>query len=72
MTEPDYQRTCPTCGQVNEGEPYDIGDGPEFSCVNCEWCWGALGQSLTDSWMTRVEWPVTHRLTIDPGLPPSE
>lgn len=41
-------RTCPTCGTVNDGDPYDIGDGPEFACPNCEWCWGANGQDLTE------------------------
>lgn len=44
----DYLRTCPSCGTVNDQEPYDIGDGPEFACPNCEWCWGANGQDLTD------------------------
>jgi hypothetical protein len=37
---------CPTCGLVAERETYDIGSGPELSCVNCEWCWGAEGQDL--------------------------
>jgi hypothetical protein len=48
MTEyTSAQRTCPSCGEVCTADPYDIGDGPEFSCRNCEWCWGALGQPLT-------------------------
>lgn len=40
------QRTCPSCGEMAIGHPYDIGSGPEFSCINCEWCWGAYGQEL--------------------------
>lgn len=39
-------RDCPCCGQRNEGEPYDIGSGPELSCSSCETCWGAEGQNL--------------------------
>jgi hypothetical protein len=27
-------------------EPYDIGSGPEMSCPDCEWCWGANNQPL--------------------------
>ena len=41
-----YLRKCPNCGQWHEGEPYDIGSGPEFCCRLCDWCWGALGQPL--------------------------
>lgn len=37
---------CPSCGEVAERTVYDIGSGPELSCANCEWCWGAAGQSL--------------------------
>lgn len=37
---------CPTCGLVTERRTYDIGSGPELSCANCEWCWGADGQPL--------------------------
>lgn len=37
---------CPTCGLVDERTAYDIGSGPELSCANCEWCWGARGQDL--------------------------
>lgn len=37
---------CPTCHVVAEREAYDIGSGPELSCANCEWCWGAEGQDL--------------------------
>jgi hypothetical protein len=37
---------CPACGLVAERETYDIGSGPELSCANCEWCWGAEGQDL--------------------------
>ena len=41
-----YETPCPHCGTVAVREPYDIGSGPELSCSNCEWCWGALGQPL--------------------------
>jgi hypothetical protein len=37
---------CPACGIVAERITYDIGSGPELSCANCEWCWGAEGQDL--------------------------
>lgn len=37
---------CPSCGEYAEREVYDIGSGPELSCVFCEWCWGAEGQDL--------------------------
>jgi hypothetical protein len=38
---------CPTCGaDASHLEVYDIGSGPELSCPNCEWCWGAEGQPL--------------------------
>ena len=37
---------CPSCGAVAERRVYDIGSGPELSCANCEWCWGAEGQPL--------------------------
>jgi hypothetical protein len=37
---------CPTCDAEAEREAYDIGSGPELSCANCEWCWGANGQPL--------------------------
>lgn len=37
---------CPTCGAVQSRRAYDVGSGPELSCANCEWCWGANGQSL--------------------------
>lgn len=39
-------QACPNCGQSVTMEPYDIGSGPEMSCSNCEWCWGADGQPL--------------------------
>ncbi|HET9646630.1 MAG TPA: hypothetical protein VFP34_00160 [Microlunatus sp.] len=42
-------RECPKCGTVNTGEPNDIGDGPEFVCATCQWCWGANGQVLGDA-----------------------
>lgn len=42
----DFIRTCPSCGAHHDGEPYDIGSGPEFNCRECDWCWGALGQAL--------------------------
>jgi len=38
--------TCPNCGRRNDGQPYDIGSGPELSCPSCEWCWSAEGQDL--------------------------
>jgi rubredoxin len=38
--------TCPSCGVTSNLEPYNIGSGPEYSCPNCEWCWGAEGQNL--------------------------
>lgn len=41
--------SCPSCGRYEKRETYDIGDGPELSCSNCEWCWGANGQPLTQS-----------------------
>ena len=47
-------RICPNCGEIYDGEPYDIGDGPEFACRVCEWCWGALGQSLTHKPIERL------------------
>ena len=37
---------CPNCGVETTRETYDIGSGPELSCANCEWCWGAEGQDL--------------------------
>lgn len=37
---------CPACGAVKRRETYDIGSGPELSCSQCEWCWGADGQPL--------------------------
>jgi hypothetical protein len=43
----DYVRACPSCGAHHDGDPYDIGDGPEFACPTCDWCWGALGQPLS-------------------------
>lgn len=37
---------CPNCGDVTMRRTYDIGSGPELSCAECEWCWGADGQEL--------------------------
>lgn len=37
---------CPLCGQEGTRTAYDVGSGPELSCANCEWCWGANGQDL--------------------------
>lgn len=45
MTEKITQR-CPNCDAEVTMRPYDIGSGPEMSCPNCEWCWGANGQAL--------------------------
>lgn len=43
-----FERTqnCPNCGKQVTMRPYDIGSGPEMSCPDCEWCWGADGQPL--------------------------
>jgi len=38
--------SCPSCEIVATRNIYDIGSGPEVSCANCEWCWGANGQDL--------------------------
>lgn len=46
MTREPITSACPACGTVAERETYDIGSGPELSCANCEWCWGAEGQHL--------------------------
>lgn len=40
------QSACPCCGRVAARTTYDIGSGPELSCADCEWCWGADGQGL--------------------------
>lgn len=40
------ESACPSCGVVATRMVYDIGSGPELSCANCEWCWGAEGQPL--------------------------
>ena len=45
---------CPSCGDVATRTVYDIGSGPELSCPNCEWCWGALGQALKPITMADV------------------
>lgn len=45
---------CPVCGLVEERFTYAIGSGPELSCSNCEWCWGAEGQSLAPITLQRV------------------
>lgn len=47
-------RTCPSCGDTVEGEPHDIGSGPEFCCSRCDWCWGALGQELDPNDSRRI------------------
>lgn len=46
MKRQKVESACPQCGTVAVRETYDIGDGPELSCANCEWCWGAEGQPL--------------------------
>lgn len=47
MSETEIRvQACPNCGARVEMVPYDIGSGPEMSCTDCEWCWGADGQSL--------------------------
>lgn len=40
---------CPNCETWVTMRPYDIGSGPEMSCPQCEWCWGADGQPLNPS-----------------------
>lgn len=42
----EVESACPSCGVVAKRMTYDIGSGPELSCANCEWCWGANGQQL--------------------------
>lgn len=42
------EQQCPQCGITVTMTPYDIGSGPEMSCPECEWCWGAEGQPLKD------------------------
>lgn len=47
MDEGEMVRSgCPSCGAEAERRVYDVGSGPELSCANCEWCWGADGQDL--------------------------
>ena len=38
-------RAC-QCGWKGQARTYDIGSGPEWSCPQCERCYGALGQPL--------------------------
>ncbi len=52
-----FRRACPNCGQRSEGDPYDVGSGPELACPGCEWCWGAIGQPLVPLPPTPVPWP---------------
>ena len=56
---------CINCGQEFRATPYDIGSGPEVSCPNCEWCFGAEGQPLQPldhDLMSRLEQAAkTHR-----------
>lgn len=42
----EVKSRCPNCGQTAMRTTYDIGSGPELSCANCEWCWGADDQDL--------------------------
>lgn len=54
-TEGQWVRSvCPSCGAEDRRQAYDIGSGPELSCANCEWCWGADGQDLKP-------WPGRYR-----------
>lgn len=46
LDDDTFTSECPTCGLETERTVYDIGSGPEVSCSNCEWCWGAAGQDL--------------------------
>lgn len=64
MNRQSVKSACPQCGTVAKRETYDIGDGPELSCANCEWCWGAEGQLLR---------PYTYaRMVEDFGYDPME
>jgi hypothetical protein len=40
-------RICAKCKWRGRPPVYDIGAGPEWTCPECEWCQGALGQDLT-------------------------
>lgn len=36
------------CGWVGKITPYDIGDGPEFCCPQCDWCYAPSAVVLGD------------------------
>ena len=65
---------CPTCGELTDRVAYDVGSGPELSCADCEWCWGANGQALTPVTLRGVAEAMSpeHRKLsgIDRFLPP--
>lgn len=61
---PEHTGPCPSCGTVATRRAYDIGSGPELSCANCEWCWGAEGQDLSPVSLQGV------RQAIDEGKMP--
>lgn len=50
------ESACPSCGSFTTREVYDIGSGPELSCADCEWCWGANGQTL-QPYRSQIEGP---------------
>jgi len=47
MIEETVTSSCPTCSAVRARTTYEVGSGPELSCLSCDWCWGANGQLLT-------------------------
>lgn len=64
---------CPSCGAVAERMVYDIGSGPELSCANCEWCWGADGQPLDPiAFTVRAEAEHYERLGYEEGGAPDD
>lgn len=60
--------TCPNCGDKSVRTLYDIGDGPEFSCVHCEWCWGAAGQPLTSKPIRHLREELERMLAVRPEV----
>lgn len=65
-------RRCPQCQRSITAIPYDLGDGPELSCPDCEWCFGVNGQRLTKEVLATVatcqecKQPVLTRLGENP------
>lgn len=63
---------CPCCGSLGTRQTYDIGSGPELSCAECEWCWGAEGQDLKPvSWTIDGEPVVVDDQDLVPGVSPA-